>query len=41
MTTAVESFSKIVLLILLAIFFMHLLNGTATAWVLSKVKVAK
>lgn len=41
MTNAVETFSKVVLLILLAVFFMQLLHGTGSQWVLSKFKAAK
>lgn len=38
MTNAVELFSKVVLLILLAVLFSHMLNGTATQWITSKIK---
>ncbi len=41
MTTFIESLSTVILLILLVLLFTHMLNGTATTWLASKIKVAK
>lgn len=38
MTTFIESLSTSILLIILIIFLLHLINGTAIEWVISKVK---
>ena len=36
MGTLIETIATIVLLILLALLFTHMLNGTATTWIVSK-----
>jgi len=40
MSDLLETTSKIILMILIVILFSHLMNGTATTWLLSKVKAA-
>jgi hypothetical protein len=40
MTTLIESLSAAVLLILAVLLVTHMLNGTASTWISSKVKVA-
>lgn len=41
MSTAIETFATVILLILLILWISHALNGTATTWVRSKFQVAQ